>query len=130
MGDIVGMGRGAMQARLNEDHWTMAILFQRLSEGLSDGLDQAVLTTILDALATMMTEHAVREEEFLAQEGFPDLDRHAREHAQGLADLRTALAECKRGRALTRADVTAISALFTDFLFASDRRDGITNLAH
>lgn len=109
--------------QLREDHWQMAVLFQRLSEGFADGLDAAVLDRILDALVIFFTEHSAREEAWLAGARHPRLGEHKAEHADALALIRSVQAAGRGGRPLTRADIDRVSTLFTEVLFAADERD-------
>lgn len=119
------MGDEALFAVLREDHWTMAVLFQRLSEGLAHGLDDEVLLRILTSLALFLIEHCDREEAYLARTNHPEYQQHRDEHQQVLGDVRAILRRCECGRPLDMADVTAISAMFTTILFPADGRDGL-----
>ena len=112
-----------LMAELREDHWKMAILFQRLSEGLADGLDQAILMRILEALLLLFNEHSRREEAHLALTKNPGLAQHKKEHQLGVSVIGSVVAAAKLGRPLVRSDLDAISALFTEVLFAADGRD-------
>lgn len=119
------MDDAALFARLREDHWSMAVLFQRLSEGLADRLDQQVLRRILAVLVAFFIEHSRREELYLDRIAHPARQRHRDEHEAAIREMRAILAGCEGGQPLQPADLAAISALFTDILFVADRRDGL-----
>lgn len=112
-------------AMLREDHWTMAVLFQRLSEGLTHGLDEDVLRRILASLTVFFAEHCEREEFYLARRDHPEQETHRLEHRQVLDQIRAIQARCDGGGPIATADIAAISAMFTEVLFPADRRDGL-----
>lgn len=113
----------ALFAVLREEHWEMAVLFQRLSEGFAEGLAPSILARILESLTLFFSAHSTREENYLAVIDHPRLMLHQSEHAQGVALLQATLARCTAGQGPTQADVDAISALFTEILFVADARD-------
>jgi hemerythrin-like metal-binding protein len=105
---------------LDADHREMVRLINRLG----DLGDSSTLARRVNQLIEHLRRHFHVEQVFLREIDYPDLDRHAREHALQLAelvDLARRLARSDK-RVLDATDLGALKDWFFTHVVAGDRR--------
>ena len=73
-------------ASLDRDHGQMASLINQIHAALVQNRDRVAAARIMEEVLREIRTHFLREEEAMAQAGYPDLDPHGAEHAQLLKE--------------------------------------------
>lgn len=79
---------------IDQDHRLLVDLVNELHSATSRGAGREVVSSILGRTITSTREHLAREEQIMAQKGFPDLERHKIGHnafIEKLCDLQRKL---------------------------------------
>ena len=93
---------------IDEDHKRLVDLVNRLHDATSQGLGKDVVGDILKDLIGYTTDHLRKEEEIMAQAGFPNLERHKIGHQAFVDNLRKLEKRYEEGSISVAAQLSTI----------------------
>lgn len=105
---------------IDEDHRLLVDLVNELHSATSRGAGQAVVASILRRTIDSTREHLTREEQIMAQHGFPDLEEHKRGHDLFMEQLYQLDRQLKSGGITVAAQ---LSRVLRDWLSLHIRRN-------
>lgn len=105
---------------IDEDHKKLVQLVNDLHTATTDGSGQAIVGGVLKALVDYTHYHLNREENLMAEAGFPDLEEHKLGHQRFIQELRGLQDKFENGSITVAAQ---LSTVLRDWLSLHIRRD-------
>ncbi len=104
---------------IDQDHLVLVALVNELHSATSRGAGREVVASILNRTIVTTRDHLRREEELMAQKGFPDLDKHKIGHQRFVDSLYSLQAQLDSGGITVAA---RLSTVLRDWLSIHIRR--------
>lgn len=98
---------------IDGQHRRMIELINRINDALGDGEPVESAWNAMDELLGFTAAHFAHEEEVMAQQGYPDMPRHAEEHRKLLAQMHNLVGEAKH--ASSPISVRLVPAFLADW---------------
>jgi len=109
---------------LDADHIMIFSLINHIDEAHQTGSDKHAIGPILKVLMDRALAHFVREEMFMKQNGYPELEAHAEEHREIIKDLQTLYTAYleSSSNTVSRAIVRTLCSWLEQHILESDMR--------
>jgi len=112
-------------AEIDQQHQKLLALLGELGDALSVGKGHAVLGGITNDLAAYAATHFHTEEEYFVRFGYPDADKHKREHAFFVKKVSDFRRELENGKASLSTDVAQfLSDWLKQHIMGTDKKYG------
>lgn len=85
---------------LDGDHRRLVGILNELYDSIRDGCGQQIIGSVLDQLMEYMRDHFAREEQLLANTGYPEIDEHRKLHAEATAWIEELREQYREGKAV------------------------------
>ena len=99
-------------ARIDAEHRVFVALIDELEQADSEGGDRDRMQRILREIHAYAVFHFIREENLMADCGYPERDRHRNEHQALLAQYANVMHEYREGRVLVQHIVELVYSWF------------------
>jgi len=109
---------------LDADHITIFSLINHIDEAHQSGSDKHAISQILKVLMDRALAHFQREEMFMKQSGYPDLEAHIEEHRKITEDLHSLYTAYQDSQSSTvsRAIVRILCSWLEEHILETDMR--------